>query len=75
MYAKNKKFDHNWLKIYPWLWPIKDGQTTIGIVCQVCRSSTSEFNVKSGGVWVSTPFTNFGKLTEKAKKHEFGTSK
>ena len=75
MYAKNKKFDHNWLKIYPWLCPIKDGRTIIGVVCQVCRSSTSEFNVKSGGVWVSTPFTNFGKLTEKAKKHEFGTSK
>ena len=71
--AKKKKWDPKWLKTYPWLCPIKDGRKVIGVVCELCRElgrqgkSSRAIEQSSGGVWVTKPFTNFGKLTEKAK--------
>ena len=72
-----REFDSSWLRTFPWAQPIVEDKKVIGVVCSVCREG--DYNARlhssimhSGGVWVTKPYTNFGKFTEKARKHEFG---
>ena len=74
-----REFDNQWLKVFPWLQPIIDEKKVISVMCSICRGGDmSQLGTSvshSGGVWMSIPFTKFGKLTRKARKHEFGMSK
>ena len=75
--ALSREFDNSWIRSFPWAQPIVENKKVIGVVCGVCRGGDldalqASIIKHSGGVWVTKPFTNFGKFTERARKHEFG---
>ena len=56
--AAVKKFDMRWMRLYPWLVPVKDGNRVIGALCSVCRGG-SQRSIQAvhsgGGTWVTKP--------------------
>ena len=65
----------------PLVMPYQGWQKKSLVLCELCcelrcQGKSSSATVQSNdGVRVTMPFTNFGKLTERAKMHEFGSSK
>ena len=57
-----RKYSKNWEKEFSWLVYDED----INAFCRVCKQTTAESNTKhTGGVWVTKPFQNWKKATEK----------
>ena len=76
------KHGRNWERQFPWIEFISVNGCVVGALCKTCRGmSSAEFNDyrmtsmrKSGGKWVTVPFTFWGRLLVSAKKHEFGST-
>ena len=67
----NRKFSKKWEKEFSWLEYDVDVD---GAFCQVCKAAYDDSTVQhTGGVWVSQPFRNWKKPTEKMKAHEKST--
>ncbi|XP_065892412.1 zinc finger MYM-type protein 1-like [Dysidea avara] len=66
-----RKYSKNWEKDFYWLVYDEDID---GAFCKVCKQVTAQRNTQhTGGVWVSKPFTNWKKATEKMRAHEKST--
>lgn len=64
--TSSRKFNTKWEKDFSWLEYDEDCK---GAFCKVCRKSGKSLQ-RTGGVWVTKPFTNWKKAVEKMKAHE-----
>lgn len=64
--TSSRKYNTKWEKNVSWLEYDEDCK---GAFCKVCRMSEKSFQ-RTGGVWVTKPFTNWKKAVEKMKAHE-----
>ena len=64
--GSSRKYTTKWEKDFSWLEYDEDCK---GAFCKVCRKSGKSLQ-RTGGVWVTKPFTNWKKAVEKMKAHE-----
>lgn len=64
--TSSRKYNTKWEKDFSWLEYNEDCK---GAFCKVCRMSGKSLQ-RTGGVWVTKPFTNWKKAVEKMKAHE-----
>ena len=64
--TRSRKFNSKWEKDFSWL---EYDEDCTGAFCKVCRKSGKSLQ-RTGGVWVTKPFTNWKKAVEKMKAHE-----
>ena len=64
--TSSRKYNTKWEKDFSWLEYDEDSK---GAFCKVCRKSGKSLQ-RTGGVWVTKPFTNWKKAVEKMKAHE-----
>ena len=63
-----RKDSKNWENESSWL--VHDEEIN-GALCRVCKQTTAENTTQhTGGVWVTKPFQNWKKATERMKAHE-----
>ena len=66
-----RKYSKNWEKDFHWLVYDEDID---GAFCNVCKQVTAQRNTHhTGGVWISKPFRNWKKATEKMRALEKST--
>lgn len=61
-----RKYCNTWENNFSWLEYDKDCN---GAFCKICRKSGRSLQ-RTGGVWVTKPFSNWKKAVEKMKAHE-----
>lgn len=64
--TSSRKYNARWEKDFTWLEYDEDCKDAF---CKVCRKSGKSLQ-RTGGVWVTKPFTNWKKGVEKMKVHE-----
>lgn len=64
--SSSRKYRKGWEKDFSWLEYDEDCD---GAFCKVCKISGKSLQ-RTGGVWVTKPFTNWKKAVEKMKAHE-----
>ncbi len=69
--SSTRKYCKIWEKTFDWLDYDKDRD---GAFCKICKKFSSLPSQKSGGVWVTKPFSNWKKGVEKMKAHEKSSS-
>lgn len=65
--SSKRQYSKKWEKDFPWLEYNEDVQ---GAFCKQCRKNLGGMSAnKTGGAWISKPFTNWKKAVEKMKEH------
>ena len=63
--VSSRKYQKRWEKDFTWLEYDADCE---GAFCKVCKTSGKSLE-RTGGVWITKPFTNWKKATERMKTH------
>ena len=68
--SSTRKYCKTWETSFDWLEYDRDSEA----FCKLCKKIGSLPTQKTGGVWVTKPFTNWKKGVEKMKAHEKSSS-
>ena len=63
-----RKYTKSWQKVYPWLYLDKSGNGAFFKLCERHASGDIATKQRTGGVFISIPFTNYRKATGKTGK-------
>ena len=60
-----KRYNKKWEKTFPWL---EFDENLQGAFCKLCKKGGRSLQ-RTGGAWITKPFTNWKKATQKMKSH------
>ena len=61
-----RKYNKKWEETFPWL---EFDENLLGTYCKLCKKGGRSLK-RIGGVWITKPFTNWKKATQKMKSHK-----